>query len=179
MSDSWGCHIITAPRLTGLWWTWTDHPPSPSPYRLSYCHTTTIYVCMVYRSLFCLLVCISMSANACMFCQIYKATWSHLYQILSSAGGATACSQHYLQHFTPGISEQWRSPDCVISTSVVFYLLTGLLPSLLLATCAVQWHTHSTTHTSINKPGHITVVTWLKTDGVKRSISSSSVSGLG
>eukprot|EP00064_Thunnus_orientalis_P003494 superscaffoldBa00000286_g3503 len=70
--------------------------------------------------------------------QIYKATQMHLYQILFSAGGATVCGQHYLQHFTPGLSEQRRSPDCVISTSVVFYLLTGLLPSLLPATCAVR-----------------------------------------
>lgn len=84
--------------------------------------------------------------------QIYKVTQMHVYQILSSAGGATVCGQHYLQHFTPGLFEQQRSPDCVISTSVVFYLLTGLLQSLLPATCAVQRHTH--TQTQLRK--HIT-----------------------
>lgn len=36
-------------------------------------------------------------------------------------------------------------------------------------------HTHTPTYTE--KPGHITVVTWLKTDGVNSSISSSSIYG--
>lgn len=45
--------------------------------------------------------------------------------------------------------------------------------SLLPATCAVQWCTDTRTHIN-EKPGHITVVTWLKTDGVNKSISSSS-----
>lgn len=40
------------------------------------------------------------------------------------------------------------SPDCVSSTSVAFYLLTGLHPSLLPATCVVvQGNTHRPLHT--------------------------------
>lgn len=50
--------------------------------------------------------------------------------------------------FMPGLFEPSTSPDCVSSTSVVLYLLTGLHPSLLPATCVVvQGNTHRQLHT--------------------------------
>lgn len=54
----------------------------------------------------------------------------------------------YLFFFMPGLFELRTSPDCVSSTSAVFYLLTGLHPSLLPATCVVvQGNTHRPLHT--------------------------------
>lgn len=123
--------------------------------------------------------CLCLHVSKCLHAQIYNATWMHLYQILSITGGATVCGQHYLQHFTPGLSEQRRSPDC-------YFHLSGILPVHWPAPVpaarhlCVQRHTHAQHRTHITeKPGHITVVTWLKTDGVNRSISGSSVSSLG
>lgn len=47
-----------------------------------------------------------------------------------------------------GLFELSTSPDCVSSTSALSYLLTGLHPSLLPATCvAVQGNTHRPLHT--------------------------------
>lgn len=67
-----------------------------------------------------------------------------------------------------------------------YFHLSGILPAHWPAPvpaarhlCCVMTHTHTQTHspTYTAKPGHITVVTWLKTNGVNTSISSSSVYG--
>lgn len=105
--------------------------------------------------------------------QIYKSTWRHLYQILSNTGGATVSGQHHLQHFMSGLSEQQRSPDCYFHPS-------GILPAHWPAPIPAACHlcsvtTHTTPHTNHVKPGHITVVTWPKTDRENISISCSSV----
>lgn len=111
----------------------------------------------ISNSAYCISLCLQTGEHMSVMPRYTEPHRRTLYQNLSSAGGATVCGQHYLQHFTPGLFKQRRRPDCVISTSVVFYLLTGLLPSLLPATCAVQRrkHTRSTTHTSLKTgPDH-------------------------
>lgn len=130
---------------------------------------------------FFLLVCASVFTNTCMSCPDIQSHMDAPVPDFVQRRGSNS-----VQSALPAAFHA-RHVRAAEKSRLCYFHLSGILPAHWpapvtaarhLCGAMTHTHTHSTARTSINKPGHITVVTWLKTDGVKRFISSSSVSAL-